>query len=174
MVFSTREYSLNILEFIRVKFSLITQKLWIFWMAFLVIGQGVEFINDPYVIGMGWLLVAYSIISPISSMIGCYFDAKSSLNTSCFQPHRVTVDDEGLFIQICEGNSYFVRWASIGKIQKIASTFVLFLTKDIYLIVPFRAFETRLDKMDFEYLLNKQKFGMRSVAVSKQSTQKSE
>ena len=165
MEFSTREFALKTSDYISIKFGLIFQKSWFIWLSMIVGGKLVQFLEVPYAIVIGNIFMLLGIIWPCLVAVAVYVDALSPLNASHFLPRTITFDEEGLVIHVREGNSSFVRWTSIVTRQKWTTLYLLFTAKDQCIPVPLDVFYRRLDRMDFEYFLNKHRYGMPSVTL---------
>ena len=162
---STREFALKTSDYISIKFGLIFQKSWLIWLSLIVVGKVVQFLDAPYVIAIGNILMSAGVIWPCLAAVAVYFDALSPLNTSHFLPRTITFNEEGLAIHVREGNSSFVKWTSIVTRQKWTTLYLLFTAKDQCIPVPLDAFYRRLDRMDFEYFLTKHRYGMPLVSL---------
>jgi hypothetical protein len=169
VVFSTREYSLKVPEFVRIRFAIRLQQEWAFWLTMLTFGLFFVLYCPAVYDALGWFLVAVSILSPIKRYITCYLDAYSPLNAICFQPYRIVIDEEGFIIQVSEGDSNFVRWTSVAHILKIASCYVLFITKDIMVTMPYNSFKSLTDRKEFEKLLKQHEFAENKLILGRRS-----
>lgn len=172
MTFSTKEFALKTSDYISIKFGLIFQKSWMIWLALIVGGKIIQFFHLPYAVITGGILILLGVLWPCLAAVAVYFDALSPLNASHFFPRTITFNEEGFVIHVREGNSSFIRWTSIVSRQKWTSLYLLFTTKDQCIAVPIDAFHRRLDRMDFEYLLSKHKYGMPAVRIKKSSPKK--
>lgn len=157
MIFSTKEFKLNTIDNLGIRFGLIAQRRWPYWAGLLVAGKVIQFIPSPVAEGIGLLMMAFGFSLPIIALISSYFDVLSPLNSVYLQPRVITFDDEGLFIQIKEGDSIMYHWTSIVSAQKWQSYYLLFLSKDQFISIPASSFYTNADLEDLEFMLQRQK-----------------
>lgn len=169
MVFSTREFYLSVLDYTSIKFGLVAQRRWPIWASLLVAGKCIQFFHSPLSGSFGlWVMIA-GVLLPIIAYGSSYLDACSPLNTIYYQPRIITFDDEGIYVQIQEGDSTLIRWSSVVDMQRWSSFYLLFTSKDYYIPIPIESFPDRSTRLDFEYLLQKQRHEVEHMLERTQS-----
>ena len=151
----TSEFSLTRAEHFREMLTVyLRRSIWL-WLLLMLCGivmlwrALVEQARSSAKIGYALLMISF----PELVVLRLWLLVSDKRNAIIYRPHYVECDDTFVSTHAPDGTGGRWRLQDVQRVKTTSASYVLFLTKEAYLIVPFRAFVSPEGRAQFEALL---------------------
>lgn len=155
--FSSREFEPSKFDYLAIRVGAVASRYWPLWAIAALGIKAAQIAFFPQAGLYGYLAAVLVSFHPAALLLLITNEIESPLNAPLFRARVIDFDDSGYSVRIREGNSSLVLWASLVKVQKVNTGWLLYTSKDQFTYVPLIAFQTVRDRHTFERLLERLK-----------------